>query len=160
MLKFCADWKVSCIILLPCLPSLPSCMDMQIESQVTQVIYPGQDKGENWLTALSIFFYLLLASSTVLKQGFVRSCHLLPLLAFWVITMELENWTQCDCMVRTGLLVYLQGLFVFLTQCSSIFLMAFCVGSSGRCSHIALHTSEWALGIMSKNQSFSPKLLT
>jgi len=82
MLKFCADWKVSCIILLPCLPSLPSCMDMQIESQVTQVIYPGQDKGENWLTALSIFFYLLLASSTVLKQGFVRSCHLLPLLAF------------------------------------------------------------------------------
>lgn len=42
---------------------------MHVESQVSQMLFSWQDYSKNWLRALSIFFSLLLASSTALKQG-------------------------------------------------------------------------------------------
>lgn len=136
-------------------------MDMQMEFQVTQVVYPRQDNSRNWLTALSIFFYLLLASSTVLRQGFVRSSHLLRFLVYWMITTELENWTQRNCHgkdrsagVGTGspspshtLLSVARGLL-----------------HKKRCQ-VQSSSSTWIIGTtylstISKNLSPSPKLLT
>lgn len=158
--KLMSQTKKSWIVLLSCLPSLPAHMDMQIESQVTRVVYPGQDHCKNWLTARSIFFYLLLASSAVLKQGFFEKLR--PSVFVSMLNDNRRTWERKPARLHgkdRSAGVGTRSLCVPRIH-SSVWLMVFCTGSSSRGSHIARHTSKWALHITYKNQSFSHKLLT
>lgn len=94
-----------------CSVFLPSClfpvMDMQIESQVTQVVYPRQNSSKNWLTALSISFYLLLRLQHCIGVGFCEKLPPLCLLGYQMITTEGMVRTEpiTTALVKTGLLM-------------------------------------------------------